>query len=678
MPASSGADRVVVFGIAHVGLDDLTAGRLPTLRRLADEGAVAATSVRTLSAAAVDGRGLWDPRCRARGSAVVDPSADVAVDADAALEGSTAAEVLARRAGAEPDGSIVVPAAPAVVEHAGATVSSEPGALGEALSAAGMATAVVANADAVERDGDGVIHRPAALAAIDGIGSIDAGTVRRRGVARGRHRRALRRPRRRRRDGRCGRRRSCGGASSSSSTPATPTAPPSTARCRRAPPPRRRGSRALARADELLARIVADAEPGTLLLVVGMTPVTSEWALTPTVAWGAGVPAGTTLHSPSTKREGLVTLTDVAPTILDALGVDTPDGMIGQPFRYHEEAPDLDALAEMDAHAASREGVYYPIAVTFIVVQALVYLLAVVILSQGFGTRVRRPLRFAVLVFAAWPLATFVERAIPGVEDLGDARQAARVGPRRRHRRPRRPGRSPPAEPALLDRRRDGRPPRARRRHRRQPPALLGARVLPAHRGPVHGLREHGLRRAGGVHRGRRGPPCRTYAPRPAEARWTAAGLFTVVLVADIWPTLGADVGGVLTMVPVFGLTMLALSGRRISVRAVAIALGATLAVLALVIVVDLLRPEDARTHLGRFVTGAGDDDTFLTTIQRKWSTNVRLFGRTIWTWMVPITAAFAVYVLVIARGWRRLLPPGRPCAPASSARCSPASSGGW
>jgi hypothetical protein len=150
------------------------------------------------------------------------------------------------------------------------------------------------------------------------------------------------------------------------------------------------------------------------------------------------------------------------------------------------------------------------------------------------------------------------------------------------------------------------------------------------------------------------------HAARVEEARWTAAAILGVVLVADVWPTLGADVGGVLTMVPVFGLLVLALNGRRVSWRTLAVAAGATVVVLGVVIAVDLLRPEDARTHLGRFVTGVGDDDgTFLTTIQRKWSTNVRLFGRTIWTWMVPIAMAFAVYVLVIARGWRRLLPPG-------------------
>jgi hypothetical protein len=138
-----------------------------------------------------------------------------------------------------------------------------------------------------------------------------------------------------------------------------------------------------------------------------------------------------------------------------------------------------------------------------------------------------------------------------------------------------------------------------------------------------------------------------------------AAGVFAVVLVADVWPTLGADVGGVLTMVPVFGLMLLVMSGRRLSWKAVVAALAATVVVLGAVTLVDLARPAEDRTHLGRFVSDIGDDDTFLTTIERKWSTNVRLLGRTIWTWMVPIAAAFMVYVLVIARGWQRLLPTG-------------------
>jgi hypothetical protein len=107
-------------------------------------------------------------------------------------------------------------------------------------------------------------------------------------------------------------------------------------------------------------------------------------------------------------------------------------------------------------------------------------------------------------------------------------------------------------------------------------------------------------------------------------------------------------------------LLMVALAGRTVSWRTIALFAGATALVLAMVATVDLLRPPDARSHLGRFVAGAfAGDGTFLTTIERKWSTNVRLFGRTVWTWMVPVTAAFLLYLLLVARGWQRLLPRG-------------------
>ena len=122
---------------------------------------------------------------------------------------------------------------------------------------------------------------------------------------------------------------------------------------------------------------------------------------------------------------------------------------------------------------------------------------------------------------------------------------------------------------------------------------------------------------------------------------------------------MGSDVGGVLTLVPVFGLLAYVLSGRRVSWRTLAVAAVATVVAVAVVAGIDLLRPPEARTHLGKFVAEIGSgDSTFLTTISRKWSTNVALFGKTIWTWMVPITSVFLIYVLVVAKGWRRLLPP--------------------
>ena len=75
----------------------------------------------------------------------------------------------------------------------------------------------------------------------------------------------------------------------------------------------------------------------------------------------------------------------------------------------------------------------------------------------------------------------------------------------------------------------------------------------------------------------------------------------------------------------------------------------------------DLLRPEASRTHIANFVLDSRDGDTFWTTLSRKWSTNLRVFQQSYWTWAVPIIAVVAGYVLVVAHGWKQLLPTGSP-----------------
>jgi hypothetical protein len=49
----------------------------------------------------------------------------------------------------------------------------------------------------------------------------------------------------------------------------------------------------------------------------------------------------------------------------------------------------------------------------------------------------------------------------------------------------------------------------------------------------------------------------------------------------------------------------------------------------------------------------------FFTTAARKLSTNIRILGTSLWTWMVPIIAIFTIYLLVWERRWTALLPPG-------------------
>jgi hypothetical protein len=582
--------------------------------------------------------------------------ADRAYPPEANLVGGTAAEVLSRRVGEPVTGAVVVPAMPSIMAEAGDHVTSLPGTLATMLADVGVRTAVVSNADRTALDDSPLTSRPAALAVTDQRGVIPVGTVNPDVLLDddvtapyGYHASVdsyveqtvaalddadivavdL-------------------GDTSRAATYAAIAAPLVGETARQA---------ALEGIDTYLERLVPHLDDRTMLLIVGVTPPTLSWNLTPTIAYGAGIPPGT-LNSPAVKREGLVALTDIAPTLLEWFGADAhAAGLVGQPLQVRTEAPDYEQLTELNEHAGSREVVYFPMVVTFIVLQAVVYLAAALLLSQGVGGRAASWLRVAVLTCAAWPLATFLERAVPGIEHAGAFRHAIvwslAIAVAAVASRSRRGALSPLAWIAgatvallVLD---------VATGANLQMSSILGYSPHVAARYTGFGNTAFAVLAASAViavavyvH----------HAARKAEAVLIAAAVLAVVVLADIWPTLGSDVGGVLTLVPIFALLIYALAGRRLTWRALVIVGAATVAVLAIVTTIDLLRPEASRTHLGRYVSDAFRDGDFWTTIERKWAVNMRVFG-SIWTWVVPITAAFMIYVLVLRDGWHRLVPVG-------------------
>ena len=171
VPARQRADRVVVFGLPHLSWADFRTGPLPNLRRLANGGAVAAMSVRTASShpSVVEGYATLGAGSRVRAT----DAGGAAYDASRPLENGTAAEAVARRSGRTPNGEVVVVGGPQTVrDNEGQHLSTLPGALGDALHRAGLRTGAVGNADA-----GGRTLRPAAVAVMDGAGSVDAGAV---------------------------------------------------------------------------------------------------------------------------------------------------------------------------------------------------------------------------------------------------------------------------------------------------------------------------------------------------------------------------------------------------------------------------------------------------------------------------------------------------------------------
>ena len=124
-----------------------------------------------------------------------------------------------------------------------------------------------------------------------------------------------------------------------------------------------------------------------------------------------------------------------------------------------------------------------------------------------------------------------------------------------------------------------------------------------------------------------------------------------VVLATAAAPTLGANVGPVAWMTVGFLVGWLILNDHRVwTWRNVAVVVGFVVVVLAAFSVLDVLRGPGAQTHLGRLITDIGQSGlgTLWIIFARKAVTNVRVLGKTNWTWL-----AAAVLLLLGYMRWR-------------------------
>ena len=492
------------------------------------------------------------------------------------------------------------------------------------------------------------------------------------------------------------------------------------------------GSLDAAGLDDLLAGLHPDDGERRLILLVTPAEPGGVLGLRPLVASGPGAPAGRLL-SPSTRRNGLVLLTDVAPTILSALEVPVPDEMTGRPLRRLAGDPDVPGLVAADRLSRQRNTVWDPALLAVVPLHFASYLWAwrrrhrstpaaaaahgpegpraeavaggalpvsgapvaarprwrrrapagaeaaepvagggppgVGLAPSGpagagpdpapastgtgeAGAGTTRSLAERSLIgvgmsLVAWPLATWLVRAAPGAASLGRGAALAAV---------------------VVDLLVVAAAQRLGRRGLAPLAIVLAAtvtlvtidlgfgghlQVSSAFGGAAHSTgRFTGLGNAAfavyaasalmAVHCARRRAP------------WMVALLVLVALV-DALPPLGGDVGGAVTLTPIFALTLAALWDR-LSWRAVAAAAAAVVAVVGLALAVDLSRPDDARSHLGRFVSGGGRSSSIGGKVTQNLETYVAVPALAV---VVAITATFAV---LLWRGrFRRALPPGTP-----------------
>ena len=385
------------------------------------------------------------------------------------------------------------------------------------------------------------------------------------------------------------------------------------------------------------ARLLARAPPaGTLVMLVSVSPA-ADGHLTPALIRGAGVPAGR-LVSDSTRRSGIVTLGDVAPTILAVLGVPRPAGMHGRALRTRAGPPRLDALLNLEERSARQATSY----------RAIIYMAVAALLALVALARVRSPLvaTAAALAVAALPLATYLVRVLPNPGSDAEAAglvalTAIAVGVAAGV-----VARAPRAALTVV--------------------LVLTAAILAidgATGGWLHTTTMLGYSLPGG---GRfYGMPNTTFSLL-AAATVLAAGLlverhgrealpfvaigFGVVAVLNCMPAFGSDVGGLLTLTPVFGITWLGLSGRRVRARHVAALAAAALVLLLALTAADLLRPDAQRTHLGRLAAEVLSDgpSPLWDTIVRKESANFKLLASS--PWSIALVVVLIVPLLLRTR----------------------------
>jgi hypothetical protein len=384
--------------------------------------------------------------------------------------------------------------------------------------------------------------------------------------------------------------------------------------------------------------------------------------------------ANALLVSSSTRQDGVVQTTDLAPTLLLAKGAPVPEGFVGSPLRPVRGGDVLDRLQRLsDLDEAATK--VHPIVPWFfngiVVGQVLLYGLAALVLrldGRSNGTagdvaitpRRRRTLvavRRIAVAFATVPAATYLANLLPwwrsdlaGLTVTGAVllfalpmTVLALAGPWWRDR--------------VLG-----------------PAGVVGALtalVLAADVATGSHLMLSSLMGVQPVIAGRwygfSNPGFALFATgclllalaladllvERGERRRAVVAIGVVGLVATVVdgaPGLGSDFGGPPAIIPAFSVLALLVAGVAVTWRRAVLIAVATVGALALLSVADWLRPADSRTHLGAFVQTLLDGDAW-PVVERKLAQNLEILFGSWLSALLPVAAAFVVFVL-----WR----PGR------------------
>ena len=700
-------DRVLVYSVPTLSWDDLETTETPHLDRLLADSAVADLSVRSVSrqTTATDGYATLNAGTRARGTPLsslafvaglprsggsdsdgdpieppagafetdppaedadsgtisapdpepIDP-AEIPPEAGESYDGTPAAEEFARRTGVQPGlGEVFNFGLVSMLEvNERLLFGAEVGALGTALSEAGVGRAIIANGDHGEGSDDVDFRREASVGLMDGDGLVEQGRV---------------------------------GRTLLEDDPSAPfgtrydnaeveTAfeefwdPNSVVLVEASDMVRmedaqqlsteaqriRLRRQAIERSDELLGRLLSHIDLQTdAVMVVAPYAAGETNSLTVASVHAPGVEAGL-LSSGTTRRAGFVQTTDIGPTIASLVGLEVPSTMEGTQMERKEWNGDFEDrrsfLVAAGEAAEFRDDTVGLASTLFVLAQLVLWALAIVTMVWG-GRRLRSVVEVSTLAVLIYLPATFLAGALP-FHEWGSAAYWAFVVVVA----------AVVATVIYL----------ATRRALVDPLiATLGLIVVflsvdivlggALQFNTVFGYTPTVAGRFDGM-----GNPAFSmfaaasimlsallaYRIDGRRGVWVGVGVLAWAVVLDGSPFWGADVGGALSLIPSVCVTAWMLLDLKVKVRTAVLWGVATVAAVVGLGMLDLSRPAAERTHLGRLLADVRDNgfEAFQTVVLRKLDANLSVLVSSIWTLMVPVVFVF-VAILFWKAPWR-------------------------
>jgi hypothetical protein len=408
---------------------------------------------------------------------------------------------------------------------------------------------------------------------------------------------------------------------------------------------------ALESTDELVGRLLAEVDPDRdAVLLFGPYNLRRDRDLTVAALRAPGNQPGY-LRSASTQRSGFLTLVDVGPTVLDLLDVQRPAQMEGRPAETVASnaslAARIDRLVSLNAASRFRERLLFPTTLAVVLTLVLVCAAAAAMIARRSGAGAKRVVAFAALANLALLPMSYLARAFP-LEELGAGfywtllTLGALVVAGLATGLASRLGRPRVAVAAVLA-------------------LVLGVLLADVMTGSnlslssAFGYSPTGNSRLYGISNYSFGQVAAAacllatfLAAFPlGRARWAAVGLLLLVLVVLGVPVWGADVGGVLAFTP----TVLLFAGLvwegRVRLRHLVVGTAVTLVAVIGFGALDLLRPADQRSHLGRLFERVGDEGAgpVVSIVERKLLANFGVSTNSFWVAAIPIAIAFIVFL---------------------------------